>query len=178
MDHKTLNAARRGNRAAQAALLGALQDRWFRMSVSLLGDADAARDATQETALRFLKQLKSFRGDSQLSTWAVGICLNVAREIRRDRRWVETDEYDAAWHRFEGCEAEPDAQMQAAERIQCMREALSALSERQQEAVVLRFFEELSVEQTARIMRCAPGTVKATVHQALRAMRRGLLQWV
>jgi RNA polymerase sigma factor (sigma-70 family) len=50
------------------------------------------------------------------------------------------------------------------------------LSERQREAVVLRFFEELSVEETAAAMECAPGTVKATVHQALRAMRNKLKQ--
>jgi DNA-directed RNA polymerase specialized sigma24 family protein len=37
---------------------------------------------------------------------------------------------------------------------------------------VLRFFEELSVEETAEVMNCAPGTIKATVHQALRSLRR------
>jgi DNA-directed RNA polymerase specialized sigma24 family protein len=36
---------------------------------------------------------------------------------------------------------------------------------------VLRFFEDLSVEQTAAAMGCAEGTVKATVFQALRALR-------
>jgi RNA polymerase sigma factor (sigma-70 family) len=48
------------------------------------------------------------------------------------------------------------------------------LPDRQREAIVLRFFEELSVEETAAAMNCAAGTVKATVHQALRAMRARL----
>jgi RNA polymerase sigma factor (sigma-70 family) len=51
---------------------------------------------------------------------------------------------------------------------------LADLPERQREAVILRYFEELSVEDTAAAMNCAPGTVKATVHQALRALRKRL----
>ena len=43
---------------------------------------------------------------------------------------------------------------------------LADLPDRQREAIVLRFLEELSVEQTAAAMGCAEGTVKATVHQA------------
>ena len=39
---------------------------------------------------------------------------------------------------------------------------------------MLRFFEELSVEDTATAMNCAAGTVKATVHQALKALRKRL----
>jgi RNA polymerase sigma factor (sigma-70 family) len=49
---------------------------------------------------------------------------------------------------------------------------LGELPQRQREVVVLRFFEELSVEETAAAMDCAQGTVKATLHQALRALRK------
>ena len=49
-------------------------------------------------------------------------------------------------------------------------------SDRQREAVVLRFFEELSVDQTAAAMECAAGTIKATVHQALRILKTKLRQ--
>jgi RNA polymerase sigma factor (sigma-70 family) len=57
-----------------------------------------------------------------------------------------------------------------------MRAVLQTLPDRQREAIVLRFFEELSVEQTAAAMDCAVGTVKATVHQALRALREKMKQ--
>ena len=62
------------------------------------------------------------------------------------------------------------------EEREVLRRALSDLPERQREAVVLRFFEELSVEETARAMGCAEGTVKATVHQAIRALKEKLRQ--
>jgi RNA polymerase sigma factor (sigma-70 family) len=57
-----------------------------------------------------------------------------------------------------------------------LHEVLRDLPDRQREAIVLRFFEELSVEETATAMNCAEGTVKATVHQALRALRAKLPQ--
>ncbi|MST32508.1 hypothetical protein GHK86_07205 [Acidimicrobiaceae bacterium USS-CC1] len=42
---------------------------------------------------------------------------------------------------------------------------------RQRDAVALRYVADLSVEDTAKVMGCAPGTVKALTHQALAAMR-------
>ena len=59
-----IEQARRGDRAEAARLLTSLQDCWFRFCLGLLRDPDHARDATQETALRFLRQLSSFRGES------------------------------------------------------------------------------------------------------------------
>src|SRR5690242_10336404 len=83
VDGRTVQAARKGDRAALATLLRELQDPWYRFSLSLLGDADRAREAAQETGLRFLKTIAAFRGDSQLQTWTLGIALNVVREMRR-----------------------------------------------------------------------------------------------
>src|SRR4051794_41715148 len=68
-----------------ARLLRGLQDPWYRMCLGLLADADLARDAAQETAVRFLRQLPGFRGHSQLRTWSLGIALNVVREMKRRR---------------------------------------------------------------------------------------------
>jgi RNA polymerase sigma factor (sigma-70 family) len=70
----------------------------------------------------------------------------------------------------------PDDHAVESEHASLLRETLNELPERQREAVVLRFFESLSVEETAAAMNCAEGTVKATVHQALRALRSKLKQ--
>ncbi|MDB5290630.1 MAG: polymerase sigma factor RpoE [Phycisphaerales bacterium] len=174
MDDQTIAAARRGNREAQARLLRELQDPWYRLTLSLLRDPERAMDATQESALRFLRQLPGFRGDSQLRTWALGIAINVVREIRRSHRpavELETESYLA---RASDWEPSPEWSAELAERRDCLHASLADLPHRQREAVVLRFFEEMSVEQTAVAMNCAVGTVKATVHQALRTMREKL----
>jgi RNA polymerase sigma factor (sigma-70 family) len=73
---------------------------------------------------------------------------------------------------------DPAGQVDGDEQRQALRAGLEQLPDRQREAVILRFFEQLSVEESARAMGCATGTVKATVHQALRAMRERLKQWM
>ena len=179
MDAATIDAARAGDREACAALLNALQDPWYRTCVSLLnGDAERARDATQETAVRFLRQLPGFRGESQLRTWSLGIAINVVRELRRSgqREGPLPDELGAVGDGRRPEAVGPDVAVEAGERRDMLRMTLANLPDRQREAVVLRYFEDLSVEETAAAMECAPGTVKATVHQALRKLKEKLRQ--
>ncbi len=170
MDDRTVKFAREGDQAALAVLLRELQDPWFRFSMSLLGDIERSREATQETGLRFIKTLSAFRGDSQLQTWSLGIALNVVREMRRKHRAIsdEGQEFLAAKH--QPLES-PLVAADLAEQRENLHAVLADLPDRQREAIVFRFFEGLSVEETAQAMGCAEGTVKATVHQALRAMK-------
>ena len=176
MIDQTTQQAQLGDRTAQAKLLRELQDPWYRMSLSLLRDPDKARDATQETALRFLKLLPRFAGNSTLTTWSMGIAINVVREMRRSAQRTEDE------HRMRDIAATPrvarlpydDASQ--SENALLLRAGLDELPDRHREAIVLRFFEALSVEETAIAMSCAPGTIKATVHQALRALRNKLKQ--
>jgi RNA polymerase sigma-70 factor (sigma-E family) len=55
-----------------------------------------------------------------------------------------------------------------------LREALAALPPRQRAAVVLRFYCDLSVEQTADVLNCSTGTVKSQTARGLDALRRAL----
>jgi RNA polymerase sigma-70 factor, ECF subfamily len=180
LDAATLTAAQAGDRDSRAILLRELEDPWYRMCLSLLRNPDEARDAAQETGLRFLRQLSGFRGESQLRTWSLGIALNVAREMKRSagRMAVVADAGGMADRCHDGGDWSPADTVMAEESREVLLDTLADLPQRQREAIVLRFFEDLSVEDTAALMRCAPGTVKATVHQALRSLRRRLRQLV
>ena len=172
MDEKTIDNARCGDRRAQAQILRELQDPWFRFCLGLLGDGDRARDATQETAVRFLQRLPTWRGDGTLKTWSFGIALNVVREMRRKGATIDPS-LTAGPGRAGSLPADS---AERAERSQLLHDALMLLPERQREALMLRFFENLTTQETANAMHCAVGTVKATVHQALRTLRSKLRQ--
>jgi len=179
VDQPTLQRAKEGDRAAREALLRELQDPWYRLCCSLLRDAELARDATQETALRFLRRLPEFRGESSLLTWSMGIAINVVREMRRSRAGLgETRDPSFARTTLVAATTGGEPHLAAAnsESAGLLRDSLRDLPDRQREAIVLRFFEELSVDETATAMNCAAGTVKATVHQALRSLRAKLPQ--
>ena len=164
-DRMTLERARRRDRPAQAVVLRAVQDRLWRVCRSLVRDRSAAEDAMQESAVRILAALPAFDGRSRFSTWATGIAVNVCREHRRHSARSMAP-LDARRHAFA---AEPAA---AADELGQMYAAMARLPERQREAVALRFLEGLDVRQTAELMGCAQGTVKASVHAGLRNLRR------
>jgi len=164
-----LASAQGGDRSAQAKLVGALQDIWYRYSLSMLRQPDAARDASQETALRFLRELPRFEKRSTLKTWSLSIAINVCRERRR----ADKKHRAASWNHDRTDSAPgPDLCAAAAEQRDQLLSIIERLSERQREVVTLRFFEQLSVNQTAEAMGCAAGTVKATLSQAIIAMRK------
>lgn len=172
-DAATIERAKGGDRKAQALLLRALQDMWFRMALSLLRDPELAQDAAQETGLRFLTKLDQYRGESSISTWSMGIAINVAREIRRKRKPTgDIDDVDPP----SDDKVTPAGMAIADEESVVLKQAMEGLSHRQREVVLLRFFEEKSTEETAEAMGCAAGTVKATLHQALRALKKRIKQ--
>ncbi len=169
-EHPQLARAISGCNHARAELLREFEDGWYRFCLSLLGCPDAARDATQETATRVLRQLATFRGASRLKTWTYSIALNVCREHRRRRRWLALP---AGWVGLDRT-AGPARQAEASEERSRLHTLLAQLPRRQREAVTLRYLHQLSTAETAEAMRCAEGTVKATLAKALTSLRA---QW-
>lgn len=163
-----VRSARDGDRAALADLLRALQDPIYRFALTQLADPDAAAEATQETGLRLLRGLDRFEGRSRVTTWALGVALNVCREHRR-RRTAQSDpeRIDTALDETPS----PESRLGRDEDQQRLGEALRRLAPRQREAITLRYLEQLSLADTAEAMGCSPGAAKATVWQALRKLR-------
>lgn len=168
-DTAAIAAAQRGDRAAKAALLDAMQDVIYRFCLGALGDPDAALDASQETALRLLKSLDRYAARSTLRTWTLGIALNVCREMRRARARDRTEPVPDAIR--DDRAARPDNRASESEQRRRVAALLVELGERQREAIVLRYFEGLSVSEAAEAMGLAEGTVKATTFAALRRLR-------
>ena len=161
--------AGRGDRQAAGDLLRELQDTIYRFCFSQLREEHTARDATQETALRMLRTIRRYRGTSKPKTWALGIALNVCREARRKNKRLTISDQIEILH-----ENNPDQQLTDRESIELLKASLESLGAQQRSAIVLRYFEELSVAETAEVMKCAEGTVKATVWSALRKLRSAL----
>jgi RNA polymerase sigma factor (sigma-70 family) len=83
-----------GDRIAARELYDAHSSRVYRLAFRLTGDADLAREFTQDTFVRAFSQLARFRGDAALSTWlhriTVTVVANAMRKVKRFRE-RETD---------------------------------------------------------------------------------------
>lgn len=162
-------AARAGDRQAIVRIISSLQDPWFRFCLSRLRDPTLARDATQESARRLLEGLAGFQRASRLETWAMGIALNVCREMTRKERPANRAPSPSL--------AEPAAQRHDLDVPLDVNAAVSALPDRQAEVVTLRYLHGLTTIETAEAMGIATGTVKATLNHAMKTLRQRLAAW-
>lgn len=166
-DEQLIRAFQRGDAGAFEVFVTRHQDRIYRLAGMWLYDPQLAADVLQETLLRSYTGFGRFRFRAQPSTWILRVCRNVCREYNRRRRF-EALEPEAA----ELSEAaDYDRQLDADQALTQLRHAIHQLPQRQQQVVVLRIFEELSVAQTARVMGCRAGTVKAHLHKAVANLR-------
>ncbi len=165
------------------AIVRAHQRRIYRVLLGLVRDPDAAATLAQECFLRAYRHRRSFRGEASVGTWLVRIAVNLAADHGRNRR-------TAFWRRLragakpEGGAAAPTAddladpraspelQLAVREQLQAVWSAVEGLSAQQRTAFVLRFAEEMTLEEVAQAMSLEVGTVKAHLARALGALRK------
>jgi RNA polymerase sigma-70 factor (sigma-E family) len=128
------------------------------------GDAALAEEVAQETLIRVWDHWDDVRHCESPQAWAWRVALNLTSSWFR-RRAAER----RAAHRM-GAAPEEAATSDTADRL-VVREALRHLPPRQRAALVLRYYDQLTVAESATAMRCAPGTVKSLTHHAITALR-------
>ena len=143
------------------------------IAMQMLGSRAAAEDALQDAFVQAYRGLPSFRGDASHRTWFLKILVNACTKHRRIwRRWVLGKGEDVAMTTTES-EAHVDAHGDPGLRRR-LDEAILTLTHRQRTAFVLRYSQDMSIDEIASVLDCAPGTVKATIHKAVQKLRRQL----
>ena len=165
------------------------QKRIFRLLMSLLHDEDAADTLTQECFLKAYKSRSSFRGESSVDTWLFRIAVNVARDHQRNRRqsfWKRlfADSYNDGSRDDEDNQplvdsvadrrSTAEAGLLAQEEVKKVWQTVRRLSPNQREVFVLRFSEEMGLDEIAQTLDMEVGTVKSHLSRALTAVRKRL----
>jgi RNA polymerase sigma-70 factor (ECF subfamily) len=167
--------ARAGDRQALGVLVerhyGALRALLLRYGCVSAGDVD---DLVQETFLRSFRALARYEDRGHLRTWLFRIALNLARDARRRSGLVVTQADVKALADLPDSSADPVQLVLDRFDGAVLGAAVARLPESQREALVLRFYADLPLEEIARIAGCPEGTVKSRLHYALRKLR-GLL---
>jgi RNA polymerase sigma-70 factor (ECF subfamily) len=159
-----------GDRIAARELYNAHAPRVYRLAFRLTGDADLAREFTQDTFVRAFGQLAKFRGDSALSTWlhriTVTVVANAMRKVKRFRE-RETDLEDV--HSFSSDSAGVDPVLR--ERL---HRAIEALPEIYRTTVIMHDIEGYTHTEIANVLGVAEGTCKSRLSQARAQLRAAL----
>lgn len=144
-------------------------DRLLRSAYLLCGNETEAQDLVQETLLQALKSACRFRGDSAAYTWLYGILRNLChRHLRKQKRLVFEEE------RVLNESFQPDTSGSADQDF-CgskLAQALQQLSPEHREVVMLRYYENLKIQQIAERTGVSKGTVKSRLFYAVRCLEQ------
>jgi RNA polymerase sigma-70 factor (sigma-E family) len=158
----------RRDEAAYVEFVAASQQRLRRSAYLMTGDWQTAADATQEALIRVYVAWPRLKRGGGLPTYARRALVSAVVDAHRRRSTRERYE-----DRVEPEHERADHADHAVDRAWLM-EALDALAPRQRRCVVLRYFDDLSVADTAEALGCSEGTVKSQTSKALDHLRRAL----
>jgi RNA polymerase sigma-70 factor (ECF subfamily) len=154
------------------------------MLYTLLRNETDAEDVAQETFIKIYRNLRSFRGESKFSTWALSIARNeglawLRKKASRPEEPLEPVLEDSGgdftpalltdWR-----EVPPEA-LERKQLQECLCRAILQLPPIYREVVQLRDIDELDVQETANILGITPGSVKVRLHRARTMLQKELV---
>jgi RNA polymerase sigma-70 factor (ECF subfamily) len=170
-----------------AAFLAEVERRAFKQAVFAVRDEQAALDLVQDAMLRlaesyaqrpapelpllFQRILQNairdhYRRQRVRSLWTTLLSSLRGKDDDEDHDPLDTLEVKEGANRWGG----PDEQAQRAQVMRTIEQGLAGLPGRQREAFLLRYWEELDVAETARVMGCSEGSVKTHCSRATHAL--------
>lgn len=151
-------------------LMEAYGDSILRMCALYLGDAALAQDLAQETFLRAYQHMESFRGDSSEKTWLTRIAINLCK-----------DELKRPWRKHvsgrQPVEELLAARQQPAPQDDTVLREVMGLRPKEREVVLLRYYQQLKLEEIAQALAIPKGTVTSRLNRAKGRLRARLERW-
>ncbi len=146
----------------------AYADDIYRFLVYYTSTSDV-EDLVQEVFIKAINRYDSFKGDSSPKTWLFSIARNLAidearKQNRQDwRKLIKTYEYKI--------DISPEDKHLLTEKKLELHKAITKLKQDYRDVVILRGIEELSVTETANILKWSDSKVRVTFHRALKALK-------
>jgi RNA polymerase sigma-70 factor (ECF subfamily) len=178
-DEALIEALKCGDDSAFNELVARYRSMVFSLCLRLTGDPDDADDCAQETFVKLYRSIRTFKGNSQFSTWLYRIAYNTSLDGLRSRKrlmsYLSSISPDSSAG-FDPADSRSDFSFKIFrddEEREVMK-ALDLLNVEFRAAVVLCDIEGKSYEEAADVIGCAVGTVKSRLFRA-RERLRGIL---
>jgi RNA polymerase sigma-70 factor (ECF subfamily) len=166
-----IRGLQRGDRDALTTLVTLHQQRIHRLVRRLSGWSSDAEDLVQEVFIAAMRGAKKFDGRSSIETWLTRIAINTCRADRR-RRLLRVKFWKSMMNHESILETTPQVETrETAERVvKCLRK----LAGKYREVMVLRYLEEQSVAEIAKLLELSTGTVEVRLHRGRQMLRERL----
>ncbi|GAA1940690.1 SigE family RNA polymerase sigma factor [Nocardioides marmoribigeumensis] len=139
----------------------------LRTAYLILGDHALAQDLVQEALTKVYVAWPRIQRREGVDAYARTVVVNTAISWKRRRGWRGEQPVGEVPEPRGAAADEPDVRL-------AIWRTLQDLPPRQRATLVLRFYEDLSIKETAQVMQCAEGTVKSQVSQGIERLRETL----
>jgi RNA polymerase sigma-70 factor (ECF subfamily) len=160
------------------ALVRTYRPRVLRFVAFSIGDPDLAESITTDCFMKAYNGRANFRGDCSVNTWLTSIALNLVRDqqrLQKFRFWRQArataiDVTEAASY-LPSNESSPEKKILVREQSRQVQAALEHLSPNQRMIFLMRFAEEMDLQEIASNLKMPINTVKTHLHRALKSVR-------
>lgn len=153
-------------------IVRAYQQRLYWHIRRLVIDHEDANDVVQNVFIKVFKNLDGFRGESGLYTWLYRIATNESLfflEQKKKRKYVDVEEF--------GQHLETDSTGFSGDKIQLkLQKAISTLPEKQRAVFLLKYYEEMTYDNMAKVFDTSIGALKASYYHAIKKIEEFLKQ--
>jgi RNA polymerase sigma-70 factor, ECF subfamily len=167
--------AQQGSDEAFTRIVETYQTPVYNLCYRMLGDADAAEDAAQETFLRVFQHLQRYDQKRPFATWLLSIAAHYCIDRLRRRKLAifsmdEADESDAGFDLPDPASPDPEAESMKKEERDRLHGLLRNLEPTDRAAIVMRYWDDFSEAEIAEALNLSVSAVKSRLHRARRAL--------
>ena len=170
-DELLVHKAREGSPEAFDALVLRYQFKAVSLTNSILRNMELAKESSQNAFVKAYFGLKNFKGNSKFKTWFFRIVVNEAKDVLRKEKsrglykFVETqkndEEGESILELIPSPGRSPKEEFEVSEAKENLERAINQLPPKEREVFVLRYLQDLSIEEVAGTLNLAVGTIKA-----------------
>jgi RNA polymerase sigma-70 factor (ECF subfamily) len=173
-DLELVDEVRGGNRQAFTELVRRHQKKIYWAARRMLGTHADADDIVQETFLKAFMNLGEFRGDAGFFTWIYRIAINLSLNALRKRHLIDYLQESELARKVFPAREDPHKDLEAKELEAFVVKAVATLPDKQRAVFVMRYYEELTYEEIAYVLKTSVGGLKANYFHALRKVQEFL----
>lgn len=167
MDEKELVCrAKLGDKEALNEIVDVYYDEIYKFLYRRMGNKAAAEDVTQDTFIKFIKNLPYYKEKNKLKSFLFKIAINTSndyfRRYKQELFFLTLDNI--------GEEITEDKTLQKEDAL-IVREAVLSLPDIQRDVIILRFYHDLKIKEIASIQKVPVPTVKTRLRRALKALK-------
>ncbi len=148
----------------------------FQFLFYMVRNRQVAEELVQEVYIKVLNSYSSFKGDSSEKTWLYSIARHVGidwirSQNRKKRKFLGVFELSEKEYQIKDEDPLPEEIVEEREEMKQVYDALRKCTLDQQQVIILRYIESLSISETATILGWSESKVKTTQHRAIKALK-------